>query len=173
MNKILLLLLFTVPALAQNGFRMEKGKMIWEHTFATIQDINTLVTNVKGMSTDGAEGNVFKGKGAEVKSTVETESIRLKSDANFTFTITVVPGGYVVKVSNYVFLEKYGPLQMRIVQNPIEKYYVEYSKIRQTPKSQNDLHVLDGFLTGVFSGQAATADAVSSASISPTTMTAK
>jgi hypothetical protein len=159
MKTIILFLLFAVPVLAQNGFRTEKGKIIWEHTYDENANIETLIKGQEKLSLLLVEGNVYDGIADAIKSTVDANSVRLASDANFSFTITKIDGGYKVRVYNYVFLEKYGPMQMRTVPNAIEKYYLEYGKIRNSDKTKTDLGYLDGFLTGAFLPQVVQAGA--------------
>jgi len=153
MNKLLLLLLFTLPALAQNGFKMQNGSMVWERTFPAGTEIRTIIEKQDKLKLLSTEETSFNGKAEAIKNNTGTESVRLKCDANFDFTVTVMPQGYLVRVTNFNFLEKYGPMQLRIVPGSLEKYYVEYGKIRNSPKTQNDLNYVDSFLTGVFTEQ--------------------
>ncbi|KOS06234.1 hypothetical protein AM493_09475 [Flavobacterium akiainvivens] len=158
MKTIVLFLLCTLPALAQDGFRTEKGKIVWEHTFTeNVPNLESLITAQEKMKLVSEEESLYTGKAEAIKSTIDVNSVRLASDANFDFTITKVAGGYKVRVTNYVFLEKYGPMQLRIIPNSLDKYYLEYGKIRNSDKTKTDLGYVDGYLTGLFLSQIVTA----------------
>lgn len=156
MKTTILFLLFTLPLFAQNGFKAEKGKIVWEHfypeTNAKFDSIVKRHEKIKVLSSDNV---LYTGKAEGIKSTIDSNSVRLESDANFDFTITRVDGGYKVAVTNYTLLEKYGPLQMRIIPATLGKYYIDNGKIRPSVKTQTDLSYVDGFLTGLFAPQAA------------------
>jgi hypothetical protein len=153
MKTLLLFLLCAAPVFAQNGFTSEKGKIVWQHAFTGAEaELKAILGQQDKIKILDHAGATMSGQGQAVKNTADIASVRLKCDANFDFTVTAIEGGYVVKVSNYVFLEKYGPSQMRIVPNSLEKYYVEHGKIRNTPKTLGDLGFVDSFLTGIFSG---------------------
>lgn len=169
--KIIVFLLITLPAIAQNGFKTEKGKIVWEHFFAEDANLKTLVEGNEKMKIVSADDTSCAGKAEGIVSTIGANSIRLQSDANFDFTITKVAGGYTVKVINYVFLEKYGPSQMRILPGSLEKYYLEYGKIRNSDKTKTELGYVDNFLTGLFVPQPAPAPADAKAATTTTTTT--
>lgn len=152
MKKIFLLLLIAAPAMAQQNFKVEKGCIVWEHFFSSSNtDIKALVAANEKLSLTSSDTNVFIGVGESVPNTCGSGSALMKCDTNFSFTIMAVTDGYMVKVTNFFFLEKYGPMQMRTVPNSLAKYYLEYGKIRNSEKTQNDLACVDRFLTGVFS----------------------
>jgi hypothetical protein len=152
MKKILLLLLLTVPAMAQHNFKTEKGCIVWERFYSSSNaDIKALVASNDKLTLTSADTNVFLGVGESVPNTCGTGSALMKCDTNFNFTIMAVTDGYMVKVTNFFFLEKYGPMQMRTVPNSLAKYYLEYGKIRSSEKTQTDLACVDSFLTSVFS----------------------
>jgi len=155
MKKILLLLLFTAPVMAQNGFKMEDGSIVWERFYnAPTADIKALIATNEKLSITSDADDTYMGVGEAVKNTCASGSVLMKCDTNFSFTIMKVADGYLVKVKDFRFLEKYGPMQLRIIPNSLEKYYLEYGKIRTTPKTQTDLACVDSFLSGVFSGHA-------------------
>lgn len=171
MKTTLLFLLLTIPAFAQNGFKTEKGKIVWERFFPESgADIKSIIEAQEKMKVLNADEASFIGKAEAVKNDIYANSVRLESDANFDFAVTKVKGGYTVKVTNYVFLEKYGPSQVRILPGSLEKYYIEYGKIRNSAKTQSDLGYIDGFLTGLFLPQPAE-NAVPAAPATATTAT--
>ncbi len=152
MKKLLLLLLITVPAMAQDGFKTENGCIVWQHFFNMPNtDIKALIAANEKLSLTSDAESMYTGTGIEVKNTCAAGSVLMKCDTNFSFTIMAVADGYLVKVTDFMFLEKYGPMQMRTVPNSLAKYYLERGKIRNTPKTQTDLACVDSFLTGVFS----------------------
>jgi hypothetical protein len=153
MKKILLLLLISVPALAQDGFKTVDGKVVWERIFSSSTDVNALIAANEKLEILASQDNIYKGVGEGVKQTSPSGSLRMNCETSFEFTITVAPEGYLVRVTDFMFLEKYGPMQMRTVPNSLEKYYTEYGKIRDSAKTQTDLGFVDTFLTGVFSNQ--------------------
>jgi len=163
MKKMLLLLLFTVPVMAQDGFKTEDGKIVWERIFPEgSAEIKSLIESQENLKLLSSDDITYIGQGEAVKNTTSTTSVRLKCDANFNFSVVVAPQGYIVRVTNFMFLEKYGPMQMRVVPNSLEKYYLEYGKIRNTPKTQEDLSHVDNFLTGIFSNQGIQSTALTS-----------
>lgn len=151
MKTVVLFLLFAVPALAQQGFRAEKGKMVWEH-FYTEEGavIKAAIESRDKMKLEVTDLAAMSGKADGIKSTLDINSARLESDADFDFTVTKVEGGYKVVVTNYTLLEKYGPLQMRIIPASLGKYYMDNNKIRTSEKTKTDLAYVDAFLTSVF-----------------------
>jgi hypothetical protein len=151
MKPLLLFLLITVPALVKDGFKIENHKIVWEDVFPADTDIKAILGGQATLKILSSGAGSYSGQGVSVKNTTEATSVRLKCDANFDFTITVVPEGYLVRVTNFMFLEKYGPSELRVIPNSLDKYYLEYGKIRATPKTQNDLSYVDIFLTGIFS----------------------
>lgn len=152
MKKLLLLLLLTAPVMAQDGFKTENGCIVWQRFFnATNADIKAIIAGNEKLSLTSDSGTVYTGVGESVANTSSGGSVLMKCDTNFSFTIMAVTDGYMVKVTNFMFLEKYGPMQIRTVPNSLAKYYMERGKIRDTPKTQTDLACVDRFLTGVFS----------------------
>jgi len=153
-KKMIVVLLVTVPSMAQTNFRMEKGSVIWEHTLPIGTNMKAIIDSQAKLTISAFDDTSYRGKADAVKNTTDANSVRLKCDASFDFIVTMTPEGYKVKVTNFMFVEKYGPMQLRIVPGSLEKYYVEYGKIRNSPKTQTDLSYVDSFLTGVFTIQA-------------------
>ncbi|MES2484742.1 MAG: hypothetical protein V4581_02185 [Bacteroidota bacterium] len=159
MKKILLLLLFTAPIMAQNGFKMEDGSIVWERFYnAPNTDIKSLIATNEKLSLISDAEDTYIGVGEGVHNTCASGSVLMKCDTNFSFIIMKVADGYLVKVKDFRFLEKYGPMQLRIIPTSLEKYYLEYGKIRTTPKTQTDLACVENFLAGVFSGKTVPAE---------------
>ncbi|KOS06235.1 hypothetical protein AM493_09480 [Flavobacterium akiainvivens] len=153
MKKLLLLLLVTAPVMAQHGFKMENGNVVWERFYSIPQnDIKAMVSANEQLSLSSAEEATYTGRGAEVQNTCSSGSTLMKCPVDFTFTIMTVADGYFVRVENFMFLEKYGPMQMRTVPTGLGKHYVERGKIRTTDKANTELACVDSFLSGVFSG---------------------
>lgn len=151
MKAIVFFLLLAVPALAQHGFRAEKGKIVWEHFYT--EDgavIKAAIESRDKMKLDVTDLAAMSGNADGIKSTLDINSARLESDADFDFTVTKVEGGYKVVVTNYTLLEKYGPMQMRIIPASLGKYYMDNDKIRTSEKTKTDLAYVDAFLTSVF-----------------------
>jgi len=151
MKVIVFFLLTAIPALAQHGFRAEKGKMVWEHFYT--EDgaiIKAAIESRDKMKLDVADIAAMSGKADGIKNTLDINSARLESDADFDFTVTKVDGGYKVVVTHYTLLEKYGPLQMRVIPASLGKYYMDNNKIRTSEKTKTDLAYMDAFLTSVF-----------------------
>jgi hypothetical protein len=151
MKTVALFLLFALPALAQHGFRVEKGKIVWEHFYAENgETIRSAIESREKMKLEITGPDAMSGKADGIRSTINVNSVRLESDANFDFTVTKVVGGYKVVVRNYTLLEKYGPSQLRIIPASLGKYYMDNGKIRTSIKTMTDLGHVDAFLTGVF-----------------------
>jgi hypothetical protein len=154
MKKLLFFLLATAPLMAQTGFKTENGTIVWERFFNTPgANIKSILAANPKLSLTADSESLYTGLGTSVKNTCALGSVLMKCDNNFSFTILPVTDGYMVKVTDFMFLEKYGPMQMRIVPNSLAKYYLEHGKIRTSDKTQTDLSCIDAFLTGVFSGQ--------------------
>ncbi|WP_294818460.1 hypothetical protein [uncultured Flavobacterium sp.] len=150
MKTIILFLLVAFTASAQ-GFRAEKGKVVWEHFYAEEgTTIKSAIESREKMKLESTDLAAMSGKADGIKSTLDINSARLESDANFDFTVTKVEGGYKVVVTNYTLLEKYGPLQMRIIPASLGKYYMDNNKLRTSEKTKTDLAYIDAFLTSVF-----------------------
>ncbi len=160
MKKILLLLMFTAPLMAQHNFKVENGCIVWERFFNNPNtDIKALIAANSDLALTSGKDNTYTGYGEQVPNTCSGGSVLMKCNTDFNFTIMAVADGYMVKVKEFMFLEKYGPMQMRTVPNSLAKYYLERGKIRGSEKTQTDLACIDSFLTGVFSGGAGGAEA--------------
>ncbi len=155
MKTAVLFLVFALPALAQTGFKTERGKIVWERFFpASGADIKSIIESHENIKLEDSNDVAFTGKAEAIKNEIYANSVRLESDANFDFSVTRVEGGCKVRVTNYVFLEKYGPSQMRILPGSLEKYYLEHGRIRNSEKTSTDLAYIDGFLSSVFTQRA-------------------
>lgn len=153
MKKLLFTLLFSLPLLAQSSFRAENGSIVWEKSFpvANANIIGILQAN-QAFKVDVFIDNAFKGTAEDMKIEGDDANGLMRNNCKFDFFVAVEADRYVVKVKNFKFLEKMGPLQMRTVANSWEKYFMDERKIRPTPKTQGNLDYLDNFFTSVFSG---------------------
>jgi hypothetical protein len=152
MRKVLLALLFSLPVFAQDGFRGEKGNLVWERVIpvenANIVAILDAHPNLKVAS---FMENVYKGSSEETKITSTSGSALIKNNCKYDFLIMVNPDSYVVKVTNIKFVEKYGPMQTRIIANRAEKYFMNDTALRADDKSKTDLTSMDTYFSGMFS----------------------
>lgn len=170
----MLFLLFTLPAFAQDGFKSENGKIVWEHVYPEAgAKIKSIIDSQDKMTILSSDDATFTGQAEAIKSTIDANSARLESDANFDVTITKVEGGYKVRVTNYVLLEKYGPMQLRIKPASLNKYYADKGKIRNSLKTQTDLSYVDGFLTGLFLPQIVETTPETGPGVAATALTAR
>lgn len=159
MKKFILLLLFTLPALAQNGFKTEGNALVWERVFpANNTDITAVLNRDPNLKVASFMDNVYKGIGFDIKNTCEGETALMKSNCKFQFLIMVNPDSYVVKIRDIKFLEKYGPMQARIMANASEKYFMEGSKLKTDATTQGNMACVDRFLTSLFSPAPVTAE---------------
>ncbi|WP_294824907.1 hypothetical protein [uncultured Flavobacterium sp.] len=155
MKKLLFTLLFSLPLMAQHSFRAEDGSIVWEKSFP-VDNVNVvaLVESRPALMVDAYMDNIVKGNTKEMEITGNGGSGLMKNNCKFEYVILLENGQYIVKVKDFKFLEKMGPMQMRTVANSCEKYFLDDRKIRPTPITQGNLEYLDNFLTGVFSGAA-------------------
>lgn len=152
MKKLLLSLLFTLPALAQDGFRNENGNLVWEHTYPATTNMQALVESNPQLEVDVFTADAFNGKANDVKNTCGG-AVLMKNDCKFDFAIRKTDGNYIVTVSSLRMIEKLGPMQARVIESRCEKYLVDAAlKVKKDPRSQNDMNCLDNFLTGLFGG---------------------
>jgi hypothetical protein len=152
MKKLLISLLFSIPALAQDGFRANGSNIVWEKSFpADNANIVALLDRQPNLKVASFMDNVYKGKGDQIKNTCASGSGLMKNDCKFDFIIMVNPDYYVVKVTNLKILEKFGPMQARTVANPCEKYFLNKQGLKSDDKTSTDLGCLDSYLSSVFS----------------------
>lgn len=153
MKKLLLSLLFTLPAMAQDGFRNENGNLIWQHTYPATANIIANVETKPDLKVEIATNDSQMGFAEKIKNSCSEGSPAIRNDYKFSFTVKNEGGNYVVTVTDIKIIEVMGPMQARTVVNRCEKYLVDSSlKIRKDPRSQKDIGCIDNFLTGVFSG---------------------
>ncbi len=159
MKKLLLTLLFSVPVLAQDGFKTGATGIVWERSFpADDANIVALLDKQPNLKVASFIDNIYKGKAEKIKNNCESGSGLMKYDCKFDFVIMVNPDYYVVKVTNFKILEKFGPMQAKTVANPCEKHYLYNGAIKTDEKTQGDLSCIDNYLSSVFSvGGAGTA----------------
>lgn len=152
MKNLLLLLLFTLPVMAQNGFRNEKGNLVWEHTYPATANMQATIESQSTLEVITFFNDTYTGKGNNVKNTCGG-AVLMKNDCKFDFTVRKNNGNYIVTVTNLRMIERLGPMQARIVESRCEKYLVDAAlKVKKDPRSQNDINCLNNFLTGVFGG---------------------
>ncbi|MGQ2985086.1 hypothetical protein [Flavobacterium sp.] len=155
MKKLILTLLFSLPLMAQHSFRAENGDIIWEKSFPVNNvDLVAMVESHPEFTVDAYIDNLLQGTAKDMAISGEGGSGLMKNNCKFDYVIVLEDGQYVVKVKDFKFLEKMGPMQMRTVANSCEKYFMDNKKIRPTPITQGNLEYLDNFLTGIFSGTA-------------------
>lgn len=163
MKKLLITLLFSVPVLAQDGFRANGQRIVWEKTFpAENANIVALLDKQPNLKVASFIDNIYKGKAEKITNTCESGSALMKNDCKFDFVIVVNLDSYVVKVTNFKILEKFGPMQAKTMANPCEKHYLYNGALKSDDKTQADLNCIDTYLTGVFSIGSATGTAITS-----------
>lgn len=152
MKKILITLLFSIPVFAQDGFKAEDNSIVWEKSF-TAQNANIVpvLEREPGLEVGGFMDNVFKGYGNNISCNCNEGSGLMKNNLKFEYIIMVNPDYYVVKVKNIKIIEKYGPMQARVIANSFEKYFLDETALRTDAKSQTDINCLNKYLTGIFS----------------------
>ena len=70
MKKLLISLLFSIPALAQDGFRANGSSIVWEKSFpADNANIVALLDRQPNLKVASFMDNVYKGKGDQIKNT--------------------------------------------------------------------------------------------------------
>lgn len=154
MKKLLLSLLFTVSVLAQDGFRNERGNLIWERIYPATTNIEAALQNTQGIEIDMAGSTIYTGRGNEISNTCQGGTALMNNKCKFDFTVKLEDGNYVVTITNLRIIEKMGPMQARIFANRAEKYFVNADlKIRKDPRTVKDMACLDNFLTGIFSSE--------------------
>lgn len=155
MKKLIFTLLFSLPLMAQHSFRADDGSIVWEKSFP-VSNVNVvaLIESNPELSVDAYMDNVVKGGAKEMVITGEGGSGLMQNNCKFDYVILLEDGHYIVKVKDFKFLEKMGPMKMRTMVSSCEKYFMDDRKIRPTPITQGNLDYLDNFLTGVFSGNA-------------------
>jgi hypothetical protein len=153
MKKLLLSLLFTLPAMAQDGFRNENGNLVWEHTFPATTNVTATVDSQPDLKVEALINGVQTGSAEKIKNNCTEGSPVMRNNCQFNFKVKNENGNYVVTVTDIKIAEVMGPMQARTIVNRCEKYLVDASlKVKKDPRSQKDMNCLDTFLTGIFSG---------------------
>lgn len=152
-NLIVLLLSFTtLTAVAQNGFKTEAGNLVWERSFtADNTDISGILDRDTNLKVNSFMDNIYKGMAFDIKNTCNGATGLMKNNVKFQFLIMVNPDGYVVKIRDLKFLEKYGPMQARTMANRCEKYFMDGTKVRTDEGTKSEMACVDSFLTALFS----------------------
>ncbi len=151
MKKLLLSLLFAVPTFAQSGFQSVDGMLVWERSFPIKSvDVTAFLNQEPNLKVVTFAENVFNGVGNEIRVGCEAGSGLLKNNCKFDFIIEVHPDKYNVKVTNLKIIEKYGPMQARIMANNSEKYFVDNSNIKNDNRTLTDINCLDNMLVDIF-----------------------
>lgn len=152
MKKLIMLLLISTSAFSQGGFSTEGKSIVWERIFpADNANIVPILERYPNLEVTGFSENVFQGNTAEIKNTCQGGSGLMKNNCKFDFVIMVNPDHYVVRISNLKIIEKYGPMQARVMANSCEKYFLDESKLKSDSRTLTDMGCLDSFLTSVFS----------------------
>lgn len=152
MKNLILTLLVSVSAFAQQGFRTEGQNLVWERTFSAHNaDIVAFLNGQPDLKVTTFSENTFEGYSNQMQNRCNGGSALMKNDCKFDFTIMVQPDHYIVRITNLKILEKYGPMQARVVANACEKYFVDGKTVKTDARSQTDLRCLDTFLRSMFS----------------------
>lgn len=163
MKKIILSLLFSLPVFAQDGFKTEKQELVWEKTFeANNANVAAILDRHPELKISGFIDSAYKGTAAEITNTCQGGSGLMKNNVKFDFIVLVNPDYYVVRVRNLKVLEKYGPMQTRIVANRLEQYFTTNGKLRTDPKASANMQCLDSFLISLFDTVPAQGGAITS-----------
>lgn len=162
--KKLLLLLFSLPALAQTGFKVEEKEIIWQKSFSA-ENINiaAVLDRNPDLKVGGFIDNMYKGMTMAIDNTCNGGTGLMKNQVKFDFIVLTDPAGYVVKIRNLKILEKYGPMQSRVRANPAENYFVDEGVLKTEGIAEQNMQCMDSFLSSLFSPPAE--------GISPTAMT--
>jgi len=151
MKKLILLLLCSLPALAQNGFKIEDNILIWERAYSADNvDIASVLDKNPNLKTGSFMDNFYKGMGVDIKNTCNSQNGLMKNNVKFQFVVMTSPTGYVVKVKDLKFLEKYGPMQARIRANAWEQYFVDGTNLKSDATSVENMGCMDNFLSSLF-----------------------
>lgn len=161
MKKLLLALLFTLPAMAQDGFRNEGGKLVWERTYPAAANVASILETQPDLKVTTFISDVHTGTAEKIKNTCDSGSAVMRNDCKFDFEVRKTENSYVVTVTNLKIIEVMGPMQARTVVSRCEKYLVDANrKVKKDTRSQGDMACLDNFLTGVFGGGSLTGGAL-------------
>jgi hypothetical protein len=153
MKKLILTLLFSLPVLAQHGFRAENGNIIWEKSFPVGSvNVAVLLKAQPALDTDIFTDNECKGSAMDMKIEGDGGTAMMRNNCKFDFDIAIEGNSYVVRIRNMKFLERVGPMQLRTIVSSFEKYFMDERKLRPTPITQGNLAYLDNFFTGIFTG---------------------
>jgi hypothetical protein len=153
MKKLLLSLLFTLPAMAQDGFRNENGNLVWEHTYPATTNVSATTGSNPDLKIEASLNGVETGFAEKIKNTCSEGSSVMRNDCKFNFKVKNDNGNYVVTVTDLKIIEVMGPMQARTIVSRCEKYLVDAAlKVKKDARSQKDMACLDSFLTGIFSG---------------------
>jgi len=152
MKKLLLSLLFALPAMAQDGFRNENGSLVWERIYPAGTNMGAALEGTRGIQITTFFNNTYTGMGDEVQNTCRNGTPLMKNNCKFDFVVKQQDGSYIVTVTNLRIIERLGPLQARIMANRAEKYFVDANlKVRDDGRTKTDLMCLDSFLDSIFS----------------------
>ncbi|MXN93099.1 hypothetical protein GR160_17875 [Flavobacterium sp. Sd200] len=152
MKSFILLFLFSLPLVAQTGWKAEGADIIWEGVFTTDKaNIVSVLDKSPNLKVGSFIDNMYKGVGNEVQNTCNGGTALMKNNLKFEFIILVDPAGYVVKVRNIKIIEKYGPMQAKTIANRCEKYFMAGNKISTQPNATENMACMDRFFTGMFS----------------------
>ena len=152
MKNLLLLLLFSLPLFAQNGFKADDGNIVWERSFnADSANIIAILDRNPNLKVGAFMDNLYKGVGLDIQNTCNGGTPLMKNNLKFEFVILLTPGSYVVKIRNIKILEKYGPMQAKTMANRCEKYFMAGTQVSTEPNASANMACLDRFLTSLFS----------------------
>jgi hypothetical protein len=159
MKKLILSLLFCLPVFAQTGFKTEGNEVIWQGVFSTeTANIVSVLDKEPNLKVGAFIDNMYKGAGEDVQNTCNGGTALMKNKIKFDFVILVDPAGYVVKVRNIKVLEKFGPMQARIMANKVEKYFMAGNKLSDQPNASQNMACMDRFFAGLFSTETPQSD---------------
>jgi len=154
MKTLLLSLIFSLPALAQTGFKIEGNDIIWQGVFST-EDANILsvLDRDPNLKITNFMDSMYKGQADEVQNTCNGGTALMNNKIKFDFVILQDPAGYVVKVRNLRIIEKFGPMQATTIAKRCEKYFLANGKISTQPNASENMACMDRFFTGLFGTQ--------------------
>jgi hypothetical protein len=147
---LILLSLISFSCFAQgNNFIVENEKLVWENVIISSEsNIPNIIGRHSRLKITSSDGNVYSGKGIEVRNTCPGTSDFLKGDYSFNFEIELRDGKYRVTVTNIVFSKS---LKKQKSITPAEKYFIVSGKIKDNTNTEADLACIENYITKLFS----------------------
>lgn len=145
MKNLLFFFFLTLSCFAQDtNFMVKNNVVVWENVYITNEtNIPETLGRHPRLLLEPQSGNLYKGKGAEIKNTCPGVSVYMDNEMSFRFEAEKSDGKYRVTVYDIKFNEKGGKAA-------IEKYLLNKGNFKKTDQAKADMQCLDSFFKRMF-----------------------